>query len=184
MASEGVTLRVDVAVDAIVFDQKLLRQTLRTAGNEVAATARSLLRKSAGGGRIYNGPGGGAAKYRGGYQQGRYQASVAGQVPARITGTLARSIRVRPFRSGLGVAIRDSAFYALFLQFGASGGGRSFSGGTEGRRYRRGRSGVGKTREMAARPFMTVALAARQASLLPRIQEAAREGIRLQKVRR
>ncbi|QHC35355.1 hypothetical protein [Komagataeibacter xylinus] len=191
MATPGIQMKVTLSADALVFDKKALSRTFRQAGNEVAATARTLLRQSSGGGRLYYGPGGSAASYRGGYKAGKYQASSPGQIPAKVTGTLARSIKVRPFRSGEGVAIRDTAFYALFLEAGAHGGGRSSSGGSggrgtkggqiTGRTYQRGRHGIGKSRVLTARPFLEVALAQREASLGPRIRRAIQQGIKLQK---
>ncbi|WP_242501252.1 hypothetical protein [Komagataeibacter xylinus] len=189
MATPDFQMKVTVSADALAFDKKALGRTFRQAGNEVAATARKLLRQSAGGGRLYYGPGGSAAKYRGGYMTGKYQASSPGQIPAKITGTLARSIKVRPFRSGEGVAIRDTAFYALFLEAGAHGGGRSSSGGgraaagsaMQGRTYRHGRAAIGKSRVLTARPFLEIALAQREPSLGPRIRRAVQQGIKLEK---
>ncbi|MFT9385528.1 hypothetical protein [Acetobacter sp.] len=189
MATPGIQMKVTLSADLLVFDKKALTRTFRQAGNEVAATARTLLRQSSGGGRLYYGPGGSAASYRGGYKSGRYQASLPGQVPAKITGTLARSVRVRPFRSGEGVAIRDTAFYALFLEAGAHGGGRSSSGGSkaasgskmQGRTYHRGSAAIGKSRILTARPFLEVALAQREASLGPRIRQAVQQGLKLER---
>ncbi|BCZ75976.1 hypothetical protein [Novacetimonas maltaceti] len=191
MTTPAIRMNVSLSADALVFDKKALARVFRQAGNEVAATARTLLRQSSGGGRLYYGPGGSAGPYRGGYRAGKYRASAPGQIPAKITGTLARSIRVRPFRSGEGVAIRDTAFYALFLEAGAHGGGRSSSGGAggratkgtqiNGRTYRRGNQAVGKSRVLTARPFLEIALTQREASLGPRIRRAVQQGIKMEK---
>lgn len=172
------SLRVSVQSAAFVWDKKFLRQTMRTAGAEVAATARNLIRTSAGGGRTYRGPGGSAAKYRGGYQKGAYQASAAGSAPRSVTRTLERSIRVSAFKSGEGVAIRDSAFYALFLEAGAKGGGRR---GTAGAKVR-GKGGIGKARVLLARPFLSAALVQRQGTLGPRVQASLKSGVKLVRV--
>ena len=173
------SLRIRASSATLLYSKKNLRQVMRTAGAEVAATARSLIRNSAGGGRMYRGPGGSAARYRGGYQKGAHQAAAAGNAPASITGTLAKSIRVRPFKSGEGVAIRDAAFYALFLEAGAKGGGRVSRGGVRVK----GKGGIGKSRILEPRPFLSAALAARQASLGPRIQASLAQDIKLVRVK-
>ena len=116
------SLKVTVPVVALVYDKKVLKQTLRVAGNEVAAGTRRLIRSSAGGGKVYYGTGGGrSAAKRGGYHKVRYTASAPGQAPVSLTGTLLRSVKVRPFKSGEGVAIREGVFYAVMLQAGAQG---------------------------------------------------------------
>ncbi|NPD67296.1 hypothetical protein HN018_06875 [Lichenicola cladoniae] len=167
--------RIKVESATLLYNKKALRQVMRVAGSEVAATARKLIRSSAGGGRTYRGPGGSAAKYRGGYRKGAFQASAPGNAPSNITGTLAKSIRVRPFKSGEGVAIRDSVFYALFLEAGAKGGGRVSRGGIRVK----GGGGVGKARVMQARPFLSAALDARKSSLGPRIAASLSQDIKL-----
>lgn len=176
-------MRLSVTVNAgrLEFDKRLVRRTLVAAGREVMRAARALIANSAPAGRLYRGPGGSAARYRGGYRKGSYRASAPGQPPARVTGTLARGLVVRPFHSGEGVAIRDRAFYSTFLEGGASGGGRIKKRG--GRRVR-GRSGVGKSRELAPRPFLSVALANREASIAGRIAESVNRGIKFQPVKR
>ncbi|GBR00529.1 hypothetical protein [Acetobacter oeni] len=173
--ADTVAIRVTVDASALVFDKRALKASLLVAGREVAAQARRDMRSSAGSGIIYRGPGGSASKYRGGYKRGAHQASAPGEAPSRITGTLAKSIKVRAFRSGEGVSIRDTAFYALFLEKGASGGGRMKSGGA----FVRGKRGVGKVRKLEPRPFLTRALQEREASIEPRLAQAARDGIRM-----
>ena len=179
-------LKITVPSVALTYDKKVLRATMRVAGNEVAAATRSLLRTSTGGGRTYYGTGGGSsAAFRGGYQKKKYSASLAGMAPRNLTGTLARSIVVKPFKSGEGVAIRDSAFYALMLEAGAQGGG-----GKKGARNVYAKRGgvrvrvklVG-SRILEKRPFLTRALDAKQGSLAPRIQGAAIQGIKLVRVK-
>ena len=73
------------------------------------------------------------------------------------------------------MAIRDAAFYALFLEAGAKGGGRVSRGGVRVK----GKGGIGKSRVLEARPFLSAALAARQASLGPRIQASLAQDIKL-----
>jgi phosphotransferase system IIB component len=48
-------LQVTVPTVALVYDKKILKQTLRVAGNEVAAASRQLIRRSQGGGKVYYG---------------------------------------------------------------------------------------------------------------------------------
>ena len=92
---------------------------------------------------------------------------------------MARSIRVRPFKSGEGVSIRDSAFYALFLEAGAKGGGRISRAGVRVK----GKGGISKHRVLEPRPFLSAALAARRASLGPRIEASLAQDIRLVRVK-
>jgi len=164
---------------ALTLDKKALRRVMASAGNEVAAVARALVRRSAGGGRTYRGSGGSSA-YRG-YKPGHYTASSPTQAPVSVTGTLARSIKAYPFKSGEGVAVRDSVFYALFLEVGAQGGVGSGRKGVKGRRNKRG-GNVG-SRVLTPRPFLSEALDQRQASLGARVQEAMLEGIAFRRLK-
>jgi hypothetical protein len=66
---------------------------------------------------------------------------VARQPPASWTGQLAGSISTRVFRGGDGVLIRDTAYYARFLETGAKGGIGSGRKGAKGRRNARQRRG-------------------------------------------
>ena len=180
MADEGsLSLKIAVPPYAFTIDKKLLRATLRRAGAEVAAVARRKITTAVGGGVIYRGPGGSAAKYRGGYTPGKYQASAPGQPPVSVTGSLAKSIKVRPFKSGEGVAIRDTQFYALFLEKGAKGGGRKSVGGTRVR----GKSGIAAARVLAPRPFLQTALAERETSIAQRVKEAILQGVKFQRLK-
>ncbi|WP_040508312.1 hypothetical protein [Gluconobacter morbifer] len=178
--ADAINLRITVDAAALQFDKKALKASLMVAGREVAKQARSDIRKSIGTGRVYRGPGGSAARYRGGYKKGLHQASSPGQSPTSITGTLSRSIKVRAFRSGEGVSIRDTAFYALFLEKGAQGGGRLSSGG----KRIRGKSGIGTIRRLEPRPFLTRALGESEESIEPRLEAAARAGIRMVRKKR
>jgi hypothetical protein len=177
--SGSVSLSIHVPQYVIVFEKKRLKAVLRRAGAEVASIARSKIKNAAGGGVMYRGPGGSAAKYRGGYIPGAYQASSPNQAPVSVTGTLARSIKVRPFQSGEGVAIRDGMFYALFLEKGAKGGGRKSRGGVRVR----GKGGIGTVRVLQPRPFLTTALESRQNSIASRIQEAVLQDIKFRRLK-
>jgi hypothetical protein len=174
-----VSIRIKVPTVALQWDKKYLRQTFRRAGAEVAAVARRLITSATGDGTKYGGPGGSAAKYRGGYKRGGYQASSPGAAPVSVTGTLAKSIKVLPFKSGEGVAVRDRAFYALFLEKGAKGGGRIQRGG----KRVCGKGGIGQSRVLLPRPFLDTALDQRQASIAARIKAAVLDGIEFRKLK-
>jgi hypothetical protein len=171
-------LKVTVSSGAFVVEKKLLRKVLRQEGNKVAATARMLLRSKAGGGRVY----------------GRHQASAPGEPPALLSGKLARSIVVRMFKSGEGVAIRSREFYALFLEKGAKGGGNVRGGAkfTLKSRLKKRLKGEGVLRQTASskrlstrvlepRPFLDVALDRNQAQIGPRLRDAFVQGIAFRK---
>ena len=174
MGDSPINLKVQVSSATLEYDKKSLKAILRAAGNEIARLTRSKIKSAAGSGVVYRGPGGSAAKYRGGYKKGRYQASSAGQAPVSVTGTLAKSIKVSVFKSGEGVSVRENAFYALFLQAGARGGGRKRRNGVA----IRGKSGIGKSRVLEARPSLTAALDEREDSIAERIEEAVTQGIK------
>jgi len=84
----------------IVAGKQQLRKVMAAAGNEVAATARAMIRAG-----------------------NRKRASRPGEPPHSASGKLARSIRARVWKDSEGVTIRASEFYALFLSLGAKGGG-------------------------------------------------------------
>jgi hypothetical protein len=107
------SLRLEITIPpqvALDLDARRVRAVLRSAGSEIAALAGRKVRQSAGTGKTYYGKG------------GKHRASLPGQPPASWTGQLANSISARVFRGGDGVLIRDSSFYARFLETGARGG--------------------------------------------------------------
>lgn len=175
-------LKVEVQPGGLALDKRQLRAAMRAIGQEVAARARQI-GSGSGTGRLYYGPGGSAAKYRGGYVKGRYMASAPGQGPARVTGSLIRSIFVVPFANGEGVVIRSSKFYDLFLEKGAKGGGRRFSAATGSRVYRRGAGATGKSRVLLPRPLLTQAVADRAPTIGPRLREALLSGLKFERQR-
>jgi uncharacterized protein (AIM24 family) len=177
-------LKVQVQAGALTYDKRKLKAVMRAAGAEVAAVARKLIRSSAGGGRLYYGTGG--AQYRGGYRKLRYQASGAGSAPVRVTGTLLGSIKAYPYPSGEGVAIRDTKFYALFLEGGAKGGVGSRKKDVKGKRntYQRKKLlAVAGVRVLAPRPFLSTALESREASLGARIGASIEGDLKFVRVR-
>lgn len=177
MADAPLRIKIEFSGTPILaFEKKRLKALMRSAGTEIAALARALIRRSARGGRVYRGSGGN--KYRP-YRPGRYSASAPGEAPANVTGTLARSIKVRPFKSGEGVAIRDTMFYALFLERGARGGGRKRSAGQRVR----GKSGTATDRVLLPRPFLSTALERRQSSIGERLKAAVLDGIEFRRMK-
>jgi hypothetical protein len=110
----------------VALDKRGLKSLMRGAGTEIAAKTRRLISASGGSGRYY--AGGGGSAYRGSYRAEGYYASAPGEPPVRVTGTLRGSLRVYPYPNGNGFAVRERAFYALFLEAGAHGGGNPFGG--------------------------------------------------------
>jgi hypothetical protein len=164
-------LKIVVPAYTLSYDRAALRKVLRSAGAEVAALARSMVRKASGGGRTYSKPGG-----------GRYSASVAGSPPVSRTGAVASSIRVQTRLKGLSVRILDTAFYSRFLETGAQGGGGA-KGSRNVRKRQGGRRGkyvlmqvIGR-RQMAPRPFLTVAMEQKGDSISVRVRDAVIQGI-------
>lgn len=153
-----IRLSVDVPLDLrLTLDRKAKLGVLRKAGAEVARKARALIRAA-----------------------GKAGKSVPGGPPVSRTGKLARSIKVRPYPSGDGVAVRASAFYALFLEAGAKGGRGSGKKGVKGRRNKRGVLASGRVLE--PRPFLSAALDAQgERALAGRVQDALLNGIALRK---
>ena len=169
-------LRVRVTSAAMLTDnRKELRATLRKAGGEVLAAAKAKIRKG-GSGRTYRGSGGGTAGGARQYLRGKFAASAPGQPPASVTGTLKRSGRVRPFKSGDGVAVRFNAFYAAMLEGGARGGG-------PGKRFRARRGKPGLARVLRPRPFLSTAMAERRASIDRRVKAAVEQGTQFVRIK-
>lgn len=154
-------------------ETKALKAVMRAAGGEIAALARALIRRSAGGGRVY---------YRNGR---RYTASAPGQAPVKVSGALAAGIKVRPFKSGTGVAIRETEFYGVMLEGGAKGGGGGKGARNKaGRGDKRGRRSMPTTtRVMLPRPFLSTAIKMREASLGERIRDAIVNDIKFKRIK-
>lgn len=182
MANGIFRLTVNVEPGALELDKKHVRRVLRAAGNEVAARARRIA-SGGGSGRIYYGTGGGSsARQKGGYHKFRWAASLPGNAPAKVTGTLTKSFKVTVFRDGEGVSIKNLMFYARFLEVGAEGGGRRWSKTSVGRKYAKGKSNIGTVRKLLPRPFLTRALAIGSNSLPGRIGEAIMKGTKFRRM--
>lgn len=168
-------LKIEVPPTAFVYDKTQLRRVLRAAGAEVAAVARAMIRRSAGAGRTYRKPGGGS-----------YRASAPGQAPVSRTGALAKSLKLRPFKNGDGIAIRDSQFYATILESGFTGGGRSggkLSSITKARRSGKKQRRMSAARAMKPRPFLTAALSQRAEGIEQRLKRAVIEGGKFERLK-
>jgi len=135
----------------IELDTREMKKLMRAAGNEVKSKTQRLINKTDGGGRLTH--------YRGA-RTGTYRASLPGDPPVRASGALRSSLRVYPFRSGEGFAVRAREFYALFLEAGARGGGNPFGGrpaaaaGWRARQRRHHARGRYTQRVLEARPFL------------------------------
>jgi hypothetical protein len=177
-------LNVSVSSAAMLQNnRKMLRSTMRRAGAEVLAVAKAKITKG-GGGAIYRGGGGTSGGFRS-YLRGRFQASSPGAAPASITGTLRKSGKVRPFKSGEGVAVRFSAFYAKILEGGAKGGGNPH--GTTAINKRTGKHkrarGVFTARVLKPRPFLSAAMDQRRSSIDKRVRDAVTRDIQFVRVK-
>jgi hypothetical protein len=164
----------------IVAGKGPLKAVLRAAGNEVAATARALIRTGA------------ATKKR-----AARRAAAAGGPPVGRTGNLARNIKVRLWRDGEGVTVIDTARsaggsgapYALFLEKGAQGGVGSGRKGVKGLRNswkrvnrKNIRIAIAGKRVLAPHPFMEPALGQVVANgLTNRVRDAVVNGMKFQR---
>ena len=95
---------------------------------------------------------------------------------------LASSVKVRPFRNLEGVSIRDVAYYALFLETGARGGGGNTRGAnlrvTKSGTRRMMKSAVSQNRFLLPRPYLSAALAQRADSIGERIKQSILDDIK------
>lgn len=153
----------------VALDKRELKKLMRAAAGDIRSQTARLINQTSGGGRVYRGMGGG--RYRGGYKPGMgYRASSPGAPPVRVSGTLRGSLKAYVYPSGEGFAVRERAFYGLFLEAGAQGGGP----GTK--RSRRAAHGQG-TRVLAPRPALDAVMSKAAASLKPRVEKALRLGM-------
>jgi hypothetical protein len=163
----------------VVLDKKQLRALMRSAGNDVKSKTARLISAKEGGGRVYRGGGGSA--YRGDYKAGRYRASAPGDPPVTVTGTLKRSLRTYAFKNGEGFAVRERAFYSLFQEAGAQGGGNPGGRRTtpreraQARRHRA--RHVFETRVLAPRPHLDRVMKQEEANLQRRVRTAMDQGM-------
>lgn len=171
-------LRVTISSwGTVELDKRELKNLMRSAAGTVRTATRKAIARKGGGGRLYSGGGGSA--YRGAYRRGAYRASAPGAAPVSVSGTLSSSISAKPFKSGEGFAVRARAFYGLFLEAGARGGGNPH-GRTLGhaRRARARRRGAYAARVLLARPFLSRVMAEQAPELEKRVRLALDQGLK------
>lgn len=157
-------ITIDISGGTLVSDRKSLRKALRQAGQEVANFARAAIRGGGGKGKDH-------------------KVSEPGQPPANLSGTLARSIKVRLLR-GDGVRIVDTAPYALSLEVGAVGSGSDSRTRVHRKRTWEERVAASDTkRRLLPRPFLSTALDQQENSISDRIRQAVLDGIEFKKVK-
>lgn len=154
----------------VMLDQREVNALMRSAGNDVRTKTQRLISKSDGGGRSYPLPGG-----------ARYRASSPGSPPARRTGALRTSLKTYVLKQTTGFAVRARAFYALFLEAGAKGGGNpgGRGAGINARTGRRKRArGVYTRRVLEPRPFLDAVMTAEAPNIERRVREALSKALK------
>jgi hypothetical protein len=159
----------------VQLDKRELKNLMRSAAGTVRTQTRRLIAKGAGGGRWY--AGGGGAAYRGTYRAGRYRASAPGAAPVSVSGTLAGSLVARPYKSGEGFAVRARAFYGLFQESGARGGGNPHGRAGVHQRTRQRRRRAFQTRILLPRPFLSQVMSIEAPNLDKRVRLALDQGM-------
>jgi hypothetical protein len=169
-------MKVDLNLGFVQLDTKLTRAVLRSAGGEIAQVARSLIKAKV---------------------DGKKRISTPGQPPVSRSGLLAASIRTKSSRNGMRVSIIDKAYYSLFLEAGARGGGGNannarnilLAGERNGRgkllrgRNRMKKSAIDQTRVLLPHPFLSLALEQRGASVVERIKASIVTGVKFVRVK-
>lgn len=144
----------------VALDKRELRKLMRSAGNDIKNKTARLINTSDGGGRVAH------------FAGKRYRSSQPGDPPVRVSGALRASLKTYVFRSAEGFAVRARAFYALFLESGARGGGNPYGGkGAPPGRRRRAR-GQYTTRVLEPRPFLDRVMAQEEPELTRRVHLA------------
>jgi hypothetical protein len=149
---------------SVALDKREITKLMRAAGNDVKNKTGRLINSSQGGGKTYFGP------------AGRYKASAPGAPPVRVSGDLRSSLKTFVFKSGEGFAVRARAFYALFLETGAKGGGNPGARAVKpvnrstGRHMRA--KGVYTSRVLLPRPFLDRVMTEQASELDRRVRKA------------
>jgi hypothetical protein len=160
----------------VALDKRELKALMRSAGTDIKTKTARLISQTAGTGRVYRGGGGSA--YRGSYRRGSYAASAPGQPPVMVTGTLRQSLHVYPYAEGDGFAVRERAFYALFLEAGAHGGGNPGPHATRAARGRKHRArGRYQARVLEVRPSLDRVMTEQEPALEKRVRTAFDKGL-------
>jgi hypothetical protein len=151
----------------VMLDTREMKKLMRAAGNDVKNKTARLINASDGGGRTYR-------------RAGRtYRASTAGNPPIRVSGALRASLKTYPFKSGEGFAVRARAFYALWLETGARGGGNPHGKSAINRKTGRTVRARGRytTRVLEPRPFLDTVMAREAPELNRRVEAAMRNAL-------
>jgi hypothetical protein len=167
----------------VQLDKRELKNLMRSAGNDVKTKTARLISKTSGSGRTY--PGGGGSAYRGAYRPGAYRASAPGDPPVTVSGSLRQSLKVIPYASGEGFAVRERQYYSLFLEAGARGGGNFGRGRAQrmrGQRHRRGPAN--SVRVLQPRPHLDRVMQQEEPNLQRRVRQALDEGLRWKETKR
>ncbi len=146
-----------------MLERKEINKALTAAGKLVAASARTLIRTTAGQGRKYGG----------------HVAGKPGQSPVNRTGQLAKDIGIESVRKFLAIRVVDKAFYAVALEDGAVGGGGQKGGRNARTSHKRGGrvTQASTARVLQPRPFLSVALDSRRAEITRRLQDAIQRDV-------
>jgi hypothetical protein len=168
--NQGLQYKITAPEMYFALDKTLGRKILRQVGQEIAAAARAMLGRAS-------------------HKKGTHTPSQPGSPPASLTGLLRRSIKVS--QRGDRVKIKATATnpkgapYGVFMEAGSVGGGGKGNANL-GRSHKRGGSKgtIQTSRVQAARPFLSVAVAAGIKDLGPRLAEAMRQGIDLKTLRK
>lgn len=135
-------IQITMPAYKVTYEKKETAKVMRAAASEVANGIRRLIRSKGD------------------------KPSSPGEPPISKTGRLANSIKVSvdTRNDKVTARIKDTMFYALFLEKGAKGGGR------KGARNKRGKQAT--QRVLQPRPFMYRVIDSKRESLTQRIQEA------------
>ena len=158
----------------VLLDKREMSKLMRAAGNDVKTKTARLINAASGGGRL---------TYYRGNRSGTYRASQPGDPPVRASGALRASLKVYPFKSSDGFAVRARQFYALFLEVGARGGGNPFGGRPEaaakwhGERRRHRARGRYNQRVLEPRPFLDRVMEQEEPSIERRMRAAFEKGL-------
>jgi hypothetical protein len=157
------------------YDKRAVKALLRGAANDIKSKTARLIARTSGSGRVYRG--GGGAKYRGTYKAGHYQASAPGEPPVQVSGTLKGSLKSYVYKDGDGFAVRERAFYALFLEAGALGGRPGSRAKTASARRQRRKQAPTSARVLEPRPSLDVVMEGEAKNLEKRLTKAFDEGL-------
>jgi hypothetical protein len=121
MPAEAKLLSIEGGGDNLLLDvdRRIIRKQFAIEVRTLVKDVRDRLKGSAGGGsgRLYYNSGGRHGD-KPGYVKKRQRASSAGQLPARVTGSMLRSVRGIAWRDGNGGTVAIQAFYSRLLTFG------------------------------------------------------------------